>query len=221
MEQSENLRQSQINDLKSLSARLGVLLLLGISACTVHDPYSSQRDRAPVEVRRGETYGKPSYQGRPAPTVNRPVYIPEHRGSAPYDALPNNSEPSDSEPYNFESQQNREDSPPAVARLVAQAEAAIKAEDYVSAAARAESALRLDPQSVSAYHTLARTYLFEGRYAESEQMALRAVSFIRTQKPNAGHNTSRNLWLLIAETRRNRGDHEGAERAMERAGGRY
>ena len=39
-----------------------LVVAAGISGCAVNDPYS--RDRSPVEVRRGENYGKPIYQGR-------------------------------------------------------------------------------------------------------------------------------------------------------------
>lgn len=191
----------------------GAIQLVG---CAVHD--TSQRERVPVEVRRGEDYGKPVYQdpyGRQAPDVNRPIYVPDQQ-------LPTTEDYGQQEDIGYEPDPRdiRPDSPPAIARLVARAESAIQAEDYDAAAASAENALRLDPQSVDAYHTLARTYLFSERYAESEQMALRALSILRG-KPGARPEVQRNLWLLIAETRRGRDDRAGAERAMEQAGGRY
>lgn len=209
---------------RSYSILLGVLVL-AISGCTLHDPYSGQRSSGPVDVRRGDQYNKPVYQqtrpqngqyqeqqqgyGRPAPEVNRPAYPtnPERLNNS------SNGDP-------FETQAI-EQPVPAVARLVTRAENFIKEENYSAAAASAESALRLDPQSISAYHTLARTYLFEGRFGESEQMGLRALSILRSKGANADHAMSKNLWLLIAETRRRRGDSAGAEKAMQQSGGRY
>ena len=198
----------------------------GISGCAVNDPYS--RDRSPVEVRRGENYGKPIYQGRPAPEESRPVYRPEEGfpqqredgyGNQDYGYSEDDRYSEDKDPWSQQDQRPR--SAPAVERLVAQAESAISQEEYSTAVARAENALRLDPQSVSAYHTLARAYLYQNRFSESEQMALRGLSILRGQGGSAGREVSRDLWLLIAQTRRERGDQAGAERAMQQAGGRY
>ena len=195
------------------------VLILSTTACSLHEPYSNSRDHAPVEVRRGEGHGHrgqqypgQQYPGRAAPNVNRPVYIPQQTMPESNDYSAENAQ---------ETVQQRTAAPPAIARLISQAEDALRDEDYRTAAARAEGALRLDPQSVAAYHTLARTYLFEGRYSESEQMALRAISILRGKAPGLGETTSRNLWLLIAETRRSRGDQQGTERAMSQAGGRH
>lgn len=188
-----------------------------LSGCTINDPYGAQQ-RGPVDVRRGEHYGKPVYQqeqqgyGRAAPQVNQPTY-PAHRQHEDSSQPQEETGPFENQPL--------ESPVPAVARLVTRAENFIKQEDYASAAASAESALRLDPQSISAYHTLARTYLFEGRLSESEQMALRALSILRSKGASTNHPMSKNLWLLIAETRRSRGDTAGAEKAMQQSGGRF
>lgn len=188
--------------------------MFALGGCALHEPYGN--DRTPVDVRRGESYDKPVYEQRPygrrpAPQINRPVY-------------PAQGHASETDKHQHSEQQSRQSghqSVPAVQRLVTRAREHNRNEDYRQAAVSAESALRLDPQSVDAYEALALTHLYERRYSESEQMALRAISILRGRGVASNNQQLRDFWMLIAETRRKRGDNQGAERAVQQAGGRF
>jgi len=226
-----------------LSAALTQVMLL--SGCVLpFDGYSTPAQRTPVEVRRGENYGGSVYQTPRRESRNGAQTNAQDgsQNSAQYDRAPTRQD-SDAqsdrtaaaqglpaprrEPEVYTSQEGKPTAPakpkyskiPAVARLIDKAYAEMEAEEYQQAVAHAESALRLDPNSTAAYEALAQVYLREERYQESEQMALRAMSLLKRQG-NDSEQAPR-LWQLIAESRRNQGDADGAERAMERAGGRY
>jgi len=220
---------------QKLSPKPALLVMLGclsLANCAVYEPY--QGDRTPVEVRRGDVYDGQTYPqqpphdsrsggyGVPAPSQNRPVYSPSDE--FPRDQNQSGADQTDVNNANIDGEDNRQQSRhsvPAVGRLLAQADASIQREEYDRAIVSAESALRLDPQSVEAFNTLARAYLFSQRYDESEQMALRAISLLRSRGASSDSEATNQLWRLIAETRRNRGDKEGAEKAMARSGGRF
>ncbi|MES2663012.1 MAG: tetratricopeptide repeat protein [Pseudomonadota bacterium] len=103
----------------------------------------------------------------------------------------------------------RQSQSPVVADLLSQAQAHVSAGKHLEAAAVLERALRIAPQSADVYHRLAEVRLFQGNYAESEQLARRALSLLDTQS-----NLHQSLWLLIAESRNQRGDRTGAEEAF-------
>jgi Tfp pilus assembly protein PilF len=102
----------------------------------------------------------------------------------------------------------------AVAGLMDSARADAAAGNLPSAAASLERALRIEPRNPRLWHELARVRLKQGQYAQAENVAARSNSWAGDDKGLRAEN-----WRLIAETRRARGDTEGAQAAMEQASG--
>ena len=81
-----------------------------------------------------------------------------------------------------------------------------------SAAASLERALRIEPRNPRLWHELARVRLKQGQYAQAESVAARSNSWAGADRALRAEN-----WRLIAESRRARGDTEGAQAASEAA----
>jgi Tfp pilus assembly protein PilF len=101
----------------------------------------------------------------------------------------------------------------AVAGLMDSARADTAAGNLASAAASLERALRIEPRNPRLWHELARVRLKQGQYAQAESVAARSNSWAGEDKALRAEN-----WRLIAESRRARGDDEGARAAEEAAG---
>jgi predicted Zn-dependent protease len=81
-----------------------------------------------------------------------------------------------------------------------------------NAAATLERALRIEPRNPRLWHELARVRSQQGQHAQAENVAVRSNSFAGDDKALRAEN-----WKLIAETRKARGDTEGARQALEQA----
>ena len=92
----------------------------------------------------------------------------------------------------------------------ARAEAA--AGNLAGAAASLERALRIEPRNPRLWHELARVRLKQGQHAQAESVAARSNSWAGEDKALRAEN-----WRLIAESRRARGDADGAQAALEQA----
>lgn len=101
---------------------------------------------------------------------------------------------------------------PSAARLLQESRSALAAGEISVASAKAERALRISPKSPEVYSTVAAVRLQEKKYAQAEQMLMKAMSL-------AGANTPvrSKLWLQVAEVRNRAGDRAGAEDARKRA----
>ena len=100
----------------------------------------------------------------------------------------------------------------AIAGLMDSARAEYAAGNFPSAAASLERALRIEPRNPRLWHELARVRLKQGQYAQAESVAARSNSWAADDKSLRAEN-----WRLIAESRRARGDTEGAQAALEAA----
>ena len=101
----------------------------------------------------------------------------------------------------------------AVAGLMDGARAESAAGNLGGAAASLERALRIEPRNPRLWQELARVRLRQGDYAQAESVAARSNSWAGDDKPLRSEN-----WRLIAESRRARGDNEGAKAALDQAG---
>ena len=100
----------------------------------------------------------------------------------------------------------------AIAGLMDSARTEYAAGNFPSAAASLERALRIEPRNPRLWHELARVRLKQGQYAQAESVAARSNSWAADDKALRAEN-----WRLIAESRRARGDNEGAQAALEAA----
>jgi len=100
----------------------------------------------------------------------------------------------------------------AIAGLMDSARAEYAAGNFPSAAASLERALRIEPRNPRLWHELARVRFQQGQHAQAENVAVRSNSFAGDDKALRAEN-----WKLIAETRKARGDGEGARQALEQA----
>jgi Tfp pilus assembly protein PilF len=100
----------------------------------------------------------------------------------------------------------------AVAGLMESARADAAAGKLPNAAASLERALRIEPRNPRMWHELARVRFQQGQHAQAENVAVRSNSFAGEDKALRAEN-----WKLIAETRKARGDNEGARQALEQA----
>jgi Tfp pilus assembly protein PilF len=98
----------------------------------------------------------------------------------------------------------------AVAGLMETARADAASGNLASAAASIERALRIEPRNPRLWHELARVRLKQGQYAQAENVAARSNSWAGEDRALRAEN-----WRLIAESRRARGDTEGAQKALE------
>jgi len=101
----------------------------------------------------------------------------------------------------------------AIAGLMETARTEAAAGNLASAAASLERALRIEPRNPRLWHELARVRLKQGQFAQAENVAARSNSWAGDDKALRAEN-----WRLIAESRRARGDDEGARAAEEAAG---
>jgi len=101
----------------------------------------------------------------------------------------------------------------AIAGLMDSARSEAAAGNLAGAAASLERALRIEPRNPRLWHELARVRLKQGQHAQAESVAARSNSWAGEDKALRAEN-----WRLIAETRRARGDTEGAQAALEQAG---
>lgn len=100
----------------------------------------------------------------------------------------------------------------AVAGLMESARSESAAGNLASAAASLERAIRIEPRNPRLWHELARVRLKQGQHAQAESVAARSNSWAGEDRALRSEN-----WRLIAESRRARGDTEGARAALEQA----
>jgi Tfp pilus assembly protein PilF len=100
----------------------------------------------------------------------------------------------------------------AIAGLMDTARADAAAGNLTGAAASLERALRIEPRNPRLWQELARLRLKQGQFAQAESVAARSNSWAGEDKALRAEN-----WRLIAESRRARGDAEGARAAEESA----
>ena len=98
----------------------------------------------------------------------------------------------------------------AVAGLLESARSDAAAGNLANAAAALERALRIEPRNPRLWHELARVRLKQGQYAQAESVAARSNSWAADDRSLRADN-----WRLIAESRRARGDEEGARAAID------
>jgi tetratricopeptide (TPR) repeat protein len=102
----------------------------------------------------------------------------------------------------------------AIAGLLDSARSEAAAGNLAGAAASLERALRIEPRNPRLWQELARVRLKQGQYAQAENVAARSNSWAGDDKALRAEN-----WRLIAESRRARGDADGAQAALEQAAG--
>jgi Tfp pilus assembly protein PilF len=98
----------------------------------------------------------------------------------------------------------------AVAGLLESARAEAAGGNLANAAASLERAIRIEPRNPRLWHELARVRLKQGQYAQAESVAARSNSWAGDDRSLRAEN-----WRLIAESRRARGDEEGARAATD------
>ena len=98
----------------------------------------------------------------------------------------------------------------AVAGLMESARSEAASGNLASAAASLERAIRIEPRNPRLWHELARVRLKQSEFAQAENVAARSNSWAGDDKALRAEN-----WRLIAESRRARGDPEGAKAALE------
>lgn len=100
----------------------------------------------------------------------------------------------------------------AIAGLMESARSDAAAGRLSNAAASLERALRIEPRNPRLWQELARVRLQQGEYAQAENLAQRSNTWGGTDNRLRAEN-----WRLIAESRRARGDADGAGKAAELA----
>jgi Tfp pilus assembly protein PilF len=100
----------------------------------------------------------------------------------------------------------------AVAGLMETARADAASGSLAGAAASIERALRIEPRNARLWHELARVRLKQGQHAQAENVAARSNSWAGDDRALRAEN-----WRLIAESRRARGDTDGAKAALDAA----
>jgi Tfp pilus assembly protein PilF len=98
----------------------------------------------------------------------------------------------------------------AIAGLMDNARTEAASGNLAGAAASLERALRIEPRNPRLWHELARVRLRQGQYAQAESVAARSNSWAAHDRSLRAEN-----WRLIAESRRARGDEEGAKAAID------
>jgi len=100
----------------------------------------------------------------------------------------------------------------AIAGLMETARADAASGNLAGAAASLERALRIEPRNPRLWHELARVRLKQGQFAQAENVAARSNSWAGEDRALRAEN-----WRLIAESRRARGDTDGAKAALDAA----
>ncbi len=173
----------------------GILLMQGC-ALPGYDRYPAGSPRqVPVED-RGEPHREEHHE--PAPES-----VPEQPEPAP--AREPRSAPRTVE--RMESSSN-----PAVVELMAQADEYLQAGRHAEAAATLERAQRIAPRDPRIYQQLGAVKLAQGNPAQGEQMARKSLALASGQT-----RLQADLWELIADCRRARGDAAGEDAAREEA----
>lgn len=103
---------------------------------------------------------------------------------------------------------------PAVEALAGRAEQQRQTGDYAGAAATLERALRIEPQQAYLWNRLARVRLEQGQGTQASNLAARSNALAGNQAA-----LKQNNWDIIATTKRQSGDIEGAVEAERRAAG--
>ncbi|WP_246237750.1 tetratricopeptide repeat protein [Caldichromatium japonicum] len=103
--------------------------------------------------------------------------------------------------------------PPAAAKLAAQSEQHRRAGDYAAAAAALERSLRIAPRDPYLLNRLARVRLEQGQAELAANLAARANDLAGGRE-----DLKRDNWHIIAASKRQTGDEEGARQAEQRAG---
>jgi Tfp pilus assembly protein PilF len=98
----------------------------------------------------------------------------------------------------------------AVAGLMESARSEAASGNLANAAASLERAIRIEPRNPRLWHELASVRLKQGQYAQAESVAARSNSWAGDDRALRAAN-----WRLIAESRRARGDEEGAKAALD------
>lgn len=106
----------------------------------------------------------------------------------------------------------QEQTPKPVASLLAKAESEKRAGRLDRSAASLERAIRIDPRNPIPWHKLARIRLKQGHPKQAESMATKSNSLVSPDTQLASEN-----WKIIAEARRQLGDHKGSQEATQRA----
>jgi Flp pilus assembly protein TadD len=104
--------------------------------------------------------------------------------------------------------------PPAVASLASRAEQQRRGGDSSGAAATLERALRIQPQEAYLWNRLARVRLEQGMSDSAAKLAARSNALTGDQP-----SLKTNNWEIIATSRRQKGDIEGAVEAERKAAG--
>jgi len=97
----------------------------------------------------------------------------------------------------------------AIAGLMESARSDAAAGRLPNAAASIERALRIEPRNPRLWQELARVRLQQGEFAQAESLAQRSNTWSGTDNRLRADN-----WRLIAESRRARGDADGAQKAQ-------
>lgn len=103
-------------------------------------------------------------------------------------------------------------SSPAVNSLLSRAENAGREQDWDSAAASLERALRIEPRNPVLWNRLAEARLQQGQYNQAVQLASKSNSLSGQDRLLQARN-----WRLIARAKRSLGDDAGAREAERRA----
>lgn len=103
---------------------------------------------------------------------------------------------------------------PAVEALAARADQQRQTGDYGGAAATLERALRIEPQQAYLWNRLARVRLEQGQGSQASNLAARSNALAGGQA-----KLKENNWEIIATTRRQSGDVQGAVEAERMASG--
>lgn len=138
----------------------------------------------------------------------RAVVPVESRKSAPAATVPSPSSKATSPSVNKDSVELL----PSAARLLQESRIALADGQISVAASKAERALRISPKSPEVYSTIAAVRLQEKKYAQAEQMLMKAMSLAGPNAP-----VRHKLWLQVAEVRHRAGDRAGAEDARKKA----
>jgi tetratricopeptide (TPR) repeat protein len=147
--------------------------------------------RAPVPATEPET------RFPPPPAAREPAALPSSEGRAAGSGVPISA-------------------PPAVLALTNEAQAALETGDLDNAAASLERAIRIQPRNPMLWHDLAEIRLKQqqpGRIEDAENLAKRSNSHAKGNSALIRAN-----WAIIAESRRLRGDAEGAADAQRKSG---
>ncbi|MHB8453837.1 MAG: tetratricopeptide repeat protein [Acidiferrobacterales bacterium] len=100
----------------------------------------------------------------------------------------------------------------AVVSLADSARQDSQTDNFVSAAASLERALRIEPHNPALWQQLAQTRLAEGQYQQAEALAQRANTWAGDDKALRAAN-----WRIIGQARQQSGDLAGGRSAYERA----